>query len=365
MKAWKESASLILAARQTQRYIRPSSTKFQYNYNLLCLKRHRNSKFWPNTYVFPGGVIDPSDADLKWHNIYSAFGFNDSSFKSLSPNAPNRPRIFKFKPNELPREVSLRITAIRETFEESGILLCKQSREEMTDLGWVQHIKISESELYNWQTRVHNDAREFYTLCKNFNCYPDIWSLYEWSNWLTPTYFIGRRYDTAFYLACIASMPQTIYEITEMEDVKWDMPGNFLFSSPDALFPPPQQYEIARIAKFESIHNLLDFAVDRGKMGVLLNLPIQVELQDGKVHVLPGDSMYPNKVNLLDKQIIDRTDITISEFRDISPIKNRMEFFNLQVKELYVQNFDSADGHLAPLQLKNVSIAVARKNSKL
>lgn len=75
--------------------------------------------------------------------------------------------------------------------------------------------------------------------------------------------------------------------------------------------------------------------------------------------------MYPNKVNLIDKQIIDRTDITISEFRDISPIKNRMEFFNLQVKELYVQNFDSADGHLAPLQLKNVSIAVARKNSKL
>ena len=27
MKAWKDSASLILAARQTQRYIRPSSTK--------------------------------------------------------------------------------------------------------------------------------------------------------------------------------------------------------------------------------------------------------------------------------------------------------------------------------------------------
>ena len=37
----------------------------------------------------------------------------------------------------------------------------------------------------------------------------------------------------------------------------------------------PQQYEIARIAKFESIHNLLDFAIDRSKMGVLLNLPVR------------------------------------------------------------------------------------------
>lgn len=86
-------------------------------------------------------------------------------------------------------------------------------------------------------------------------------------------------------------------------------------------------------------------------------------MQDGKVLVLPGDSMYPDKVNLLEKQIINRTDITISEFRDISPIKNRIEHFNLQVKEFYVQNFDSTDGHLAPFQLKNVSIA--HENSKL
>lgn len=53
------------------------------------------------------------------------------------------------------------------------------------------------------------------------------------------------------------------------------MPGDYLFSSPDVAFPLPQQYEIARIAKFESIHNLLDFAIDRSKMGVLLNLPVR------------------------------------------------------------------------------------------
>lgn len=365
MKAWRESASLILAARHTKRYIRSSSTKFQYNYNLLCLKRHQNSKFMPNAYVFPGGVTSPSDADLKWHNLYSSFGFDTNSFTSLSPNTSNRPQIFKFRPNELPKEVSLRITAIRETFEECGILLCKQSREDKReDFGWAQYMNISENELYNWQTRVHNDAREFYTLCENFNCYPDLWSLYEWSNWLTPTVF-SERYDTAFYLACVSTVPQTICEVKEIEDLKWDTPGNYLFSSPDNTFPPPQQYEIAKIAKFESIHNLLDFAIDRSKMGVLLNLPVKIELQDGKVFVLPGDSMYPDKVNLLEKQIINRTDITIAEFRDISPIKNRIEFFNLQVKKFYVQNFDSTDGHLAPLQLKNVSIAVTHENSKL
>ncbi|CAK9812563.1 Acyl-coenzyme A diphosphatase NUDT19 [Anthophora plagiata] len=363
MKAWKESASLILAARQ--KCMRSSTTNFQYNYNLLCLKRHQNSKFMPNTYVFPGGVIEPSDADLKWQKLFSTFGLDANSFKALSPNTSVRPQIFKLMPNELPREVSLRITAIRETFEECGILICRQSQDDSVQFGWASHIEISENELQSWQMRVHNDAREFYTLCENFKCYPDLWSLHEWSNWLTPTYFVGRRFDTVFYLACIPVTPQTICEVTEMEEIKWDTPGNLIFSSSKIALPPPQQYEIARIAKFESIDNLLDFAIERSGMGVLLNLPVKVQLQDGQVQVLPGDSMYPKKVHLLEKQIIDRTDITIQEFRDISPVKNRMEYFNLQVNELYAQNFDSSDGHLAPMQLKNIFIATTYKRSKI
>ncbi len=30
---------------------------------------------------------------------------------------------------------------------------------------------------------------------------PAIWSLIEWSNWLTPSNF-GSRYDTVFYVVC-------------------------------------------------------------------------------------------------------------------------------------------------------------------
>ncbi|XP_076240849.1 acyl-coenzyme A diphosphatase NUDT19 [Calliopsis andreniformis] len=366
MKVWKESASLILAARNTQRYMhRPSSlTNFQYNYNLLCLKRHQNSKFMPSTYVFPGGVVHPSDADLKWHNLFSSFGYDASSFESLTPNTTARPRIFKSKPNELPREISLRITAIRETFEECGVLICKKSREDTIHSEWANHIEISGNELHNWQTKVHNDATEFYSLCENFKCYPDLWALYEWSNWLTPTHYTGRRFDTVFYLTCLPSLPHAVNEVTEIEDLIWDEPGNFIFTSSNLTLPPPQQYEIARIAKFESIDNLLDFAIDRSKKGVLLNLPVMVQLKDGKVHVLPGDSMYPKQVSLFDKQVIDRSDITISKFRDMSPVKNRLEDFNLEVMELYIQNFDSADGHLSPMQFKNIRLSPMYKKSK-
>ena len=362
MKVWKESASLILAARNAHKYVRPQfRTNFQYNYNLLCLKRHQNSKFMPGTYVFPGGVVHPADADLKWHNLFSTFGYDSNSFDALTPNTILRPQIFKTRSNELPREISLRITAIREAFEECGILICKNSRESAVHSDWTEHIEIPDNELHSWQTKVHNDATEFYALCENFKCYPDLWALYEWSNWLTPSYFSGRRFDTVFYLACLPVIPRTMCEITEIADLKWDVPGNFIFSSPNITLPPPQQYEIARIAKFESIDNLVDFAVDRSKMGVQLNLPVKVELQDAKVYVLPGDSMYPKHVSLFDIQVIDRTDITVQEFREMSPVKNRVEFFSLEVNEICVENLYNADGHLAPLQLKNIRITRTHK----
>lgn len=51
-------------------------------------------------------------------------------------------------------------------------------------------------------------------------------------------------------------------------------------------------------------------------------------VKDGKVFVLPGDTMYPNEVSLLEKQIINKSDITIDEFRKMTPMKNRIEYYD-------------------------------------
>lgn len=60
-----------------------------------------------------------------------------------------------------------------------------------------------------------------------------------------------------------------------------------------------------------------------------------MHLKDGVVSVLPGDTMYPKEVSLTDKRIIDRSDITIDEFREITPVKNRVEFHDTQQKVVY------------------------------
>lgn len=112
---------------------------FQHNYKLLWLKRHQKSSFMPGTYVFPGGIVESADSNLKWREIFAASGLKNDSFASLVPNIAVRPEIYQSRPNELPREISLRITAIRETFEEAGILICKH-KDDHTSTNWAKHV---------------------------------------------------------------------------------------------------------------------------------------------------------------------------------------------------------------------------------
>lgn len=87
------------------------------------------------------------------------------------------------------REISLRITAIRETFEEVGILLCKPKKAEYNSI--YSHC-LESFDRKMWQKAVHNDSTKFLELCKELNVIPDLWSLHEWAAWLTPATFKKR-----------------------------------------------------------------------------------------------------------------------------------------------------------------------------
>ncbi|EFN89997.1 nucleoside diphosphate-linked moiety X motif 19 isoform X2 [Harpegnathos saltator] len=276
----------------------------------------------PGLYVFPGGNISPADSDPKWRELFVAFGFNNDSFASLIPDTAVRPQIFKSQQNELSREISLRITAIRETFEECGTLICRR-RDDRAFSVWAQHLSVPKKELRVWQRKIHDNAMEFLTFCKQFECFPDLWALHEWSNWLTPTY-LPNRYNTVFYMACMQSAPYAEYDTIEIEDLNWGTPEN-IWSSKDIVLPPPQQYEVAKLAKFQNIDHVLDCAVQRGKVGVQLYLPVRVNLKDGTVFVLCGDTMYPKEIDPTATLVINKSDISMDKFREMTPMKHRME----------------------------------------
>lgn len=56
-------------------------------------------------------------------------------------------------------------------------------------------------------------------IIRELECVPDIWSLIEWSDWLTPRY-LKKRYDTLFYLCFCERKPQAIPDQTEVSEAQ-------------------------------------------------------------------------------------------------------------------------------------------------
>lgn len=221
-KFWKEAASIIIAARSpfsksTQVVNNVTSKKtsnHSADYKILVLKRGKTSSFMPGTYVFPGGVVEPPDNTPEWLDLYQKLGFDISNIKD---NVSDDQLIYKNRDSDIHKQVSLRITAIRETFEECGILLCKSKgiHKDQTS-SWTSYFYATE--MNDWRMKVHKDPSRFLDLCKYFECVPDIWGLHQWSNWLTPR-SENLRFDTMFFLSTIDQMPPAAVD-KEMEDLK-------------------------------------------------------------------------------------------------------------------------------------------------
>ena len=190
---WKEAATALLVRKG----------HFKQGIELLLLQRSSASKFMPGIRVFPGGKVSSADFSNDWSQLLtehckgSADDFGLHAVNQSTRDRPDMIRKSQFECSLISTNIGLRLCALRETFEESGILLCKYK----TGLK-----QVNSSSLNEWRDRVHSDASQFLPMCEKFDVIPDVWSLYEWTNWLTPTQMGGggnRRFDTMFYVAFV------------------------------------------------------------------------------------------------------------------------------------------------------------------
>ena len=65
---------------------------------------------------------------------------------------------------------------------------------------------------------------------RELQCVPDVWSLIEWSNWLTPEN-LHRRYDTVFYLCCVEEKQEPSADYEEISSTQVCVPVVLIQSS--------------------------------------------------------------------------------------------------------------------------------------
>lgn len=168
---------------------------------VLLIERHPRSDFLPDFYVFPGGRVEGSDAGLvdRVHGL----GAKEAAARipSVAPEAA----------------LSFFVAAIRETFEESGILLARRQGEPAlidaeAALGMARHrIALQAGEL---------DFRSFIE-AEDLELAADALSVH--AHWITPE-AVPRRFDTLFFCAIAPAGQLAVHDGIETTSHLWIRP---------------------------------------------------------------------------------------------------------------------------------------------
>ena len=183
---------------------------------VLMLRRTAAMKFAPGAYVFPGGSVDPADYDeeIGWHGPSPAeFGAR------LGASA------------EVAR--ALVCAAVRETFEEAGVLLA----------GAPDGGSLAVPSGAAWEAdrmAVASGALTLVELLSRRDLVIRADLLVPWSRWITPE-SEPRRFDARFFVAALPDGQEAVGHEAEADHVEWLRPADAIDSARDgniSLLPP-------------------------------------------------------------------------------------------------------------------------------
>jgi 8-oxo-dGTP pyrophosphatase MutT (NUDIX family) len=205
---------------------------------VFLLKRHSQMEFAPGTTVFPGGGVDDRDRDfdIAWAGPEPAwwaqrFGVDDRL------------------------ALALVCAAVRETFEECGVLLAGSDDASV----------VSDATVYG-SARGQLDSRElaFSDFLRRENLVLRADLLRPWANWVTPARGHTRRYDTYFFVAALPEGQHADGRTREAASAQWSLPTAAVedFASGRTVLLPPTWTQLDTLPKYgNTVDDIL--AVDR------------------------------------------------------------------------------------------------------
>jgi 8-oxo-dGTP pyrophosphatase MutT (NUDIX family) len=235
---------------------------------VFMLERHLNSDFAGGAYVFPGGTIDPRDLDPDAATYLDGVDAAEAAERIHAPK--DRARAFY-------------LCAIRETFEEAGVLL---ARRDSLGVRFDDPAEEKRFALYRAELNARGGSLAMLAKEEDLRYSGDL--LHYYARWITPE-FAPKRYDARFFVATMLEGQSPLHDDVETTASTWIRPADALSRAADGLFSIifPTRKTLESLAAFASADEVI--ASTRGKEIPAL-LP-KVVLADGQPRVvLPGDS---------------------------------------------------------------------------
>ncbi len=170
---------------------------------VFLVRRHVRSAFMPDVFVFPGGSVDPEDREAeRLPDLCAPLDETDLDEHTRLGHG-------------------FRVAALRECFEEAGVLLARRGEEPLSLSGddVARFAAYRDAVTDRSSTLAAVAWREGLTLATN--------DLLHWAHWITPEVF-PRRFDTHFFLAAMPPGQEAAHDRLETTESVWIAPEEAL-----------------------------------------------------------------------------------------------------------------------------------------
>lgn len=217
---------------------------------VFLTRRPESMAFAGGNFVFPGGKLDPTDYTPE--NLLLAKGMEAERAASILGDG------------ELPeRSLGLWLGAIRELFEEAGILLASTSEGAVPDLDTPE----IQARLAAGREEVHQRRRTLASLMRELGLFYSAGELYYLTRWITPIYF-PMRFDARYFLCQVPAGQVPTACRHEVAAVRWIRPAEALgrWRAGEFKMRGPTSTTLMYLARYPDFGSLLT-AAQSGKLG--------------------------------------------------------------------------------------------------
>lgn len=232
---------------------------------VFLIKRHGQSDVLAGAHVFPGGKVDARDAE------------------------PGLLALLDQPPSELPRRLnepaiaadmaaSLYVAALREAFEESGVLFAQGAGPDHAARA----------------AAMVREGQRFDEALASLSLRLDTRRVLPWSRWITPVVptVTTKRFDTRFFLTTLPPGQRAQHDNHEATDSAWLRPRDALRRCWDGeiTLAAPQLMSLAHLSHYRSVRDALAAMRDHRPSTIA---PEPFTIDGERTVCYPGDERHP------------------------------------------------------------------------
>ena len=233
---------------------------------VFMMVRHYEIDFASGALVFPGGSVDKNDREII-----------------------ARPELYSGGEGLDADALSFRVAAIRETFEESGILLARpKGSTTLLDAARASEIEAAH------RAALCEGKINFLNVLADNGLWLALDELTPYAHWITPE-GMPKRFDTWFFLAAAPPDQLGAHDGRESTDSIWVSPREALQGGESGRFklPFPTTRNLIKLGKQSSVGSVLDDASGKPIVAVT---PVMTRTATGRQLRIPREAGYDGEV---------------------------------------------------------------------